>query len=387
MQDNNKLNIIWFSKLFIDRSSDTATYLEMSKELVKAGNKVILFSSYKKEEKRFNLGDNFCQVLIKNNDVMILNSIIYFFKVYPKLIKLIKKQKPDIIFFEWSIWYLFVPFAIFHRVRMLKAVLCMDIRSMPVSAHSLQLFLNTINYKTSLITAKYFFQGLTVITPYLKQKIIKELKFDSKKIGIWSSGVDTNHFQNSSTKVNKKFTLMYHGVLARGRGIENILLAVKHITGIKDLQIVLIGKNDIKENLDQIIQADNLEDIVVIKGKTDYQKIPSLISECDMGVIPLPDNEWWRASSPLKLLEYLAMGKPVILTDIPAHREVIGENKCGFFTKSESPEDIAIQVMRGYTLRDRLAEIGAQGRNIVENRFRWQIQAIELLKYFKTIMN
>ena len=70
--------------------------------------------------------------------------------------------------------------------------------------------------------------------------------------------------------------------------------------------------------------------------QVDYEDVPKYISMSDVAIIPLPDMHYWRSQSPLKLLEYLAMTKTVIISDIPAHRAVIGD-ACGIYSPSLHP--------------------------------------------------
>ena len=101
----------------------------------------------------------------------------------------------------------------------------------------------------------------------------------------------------------------------------------------------------------------------------------------DVCIVPLPDNKFWRSQSPLKLLEYLAMEKTVILSDIPAHRFVVGDSKCGVYIQSVSPIEIARSVIYVFNNRDSLSEWGKSGRKIVFDRYTWEKVAGDLSNY------
>jgi teichuronic acid biosynthesis glycosyltransferase TuaH len=55
-------------------------------------------------------------------------------------------------------------------------------------------------------------------------------------------------------------------------------------------------------------------------GGKEYTDLPSYMRVTDVGVVPYPDNQKNRASFPLKILEYLAAGRRVVATDLPAVR-------------------------------------------------------------------
>ena len=99
-------------------------------------------------------------------------------------------------------------------------------------------------------------------------------------------------------------------------------------------------KGNAVEKLKELVITKKLESNVIINEPVEYNRVPIFIDTCDVGILPLSDIFWWKMSSPLKLIEYLAMGKPVILTDIEAHQQIINSENCEIFIDSCKPEDI-----------------------------------------------
>jgi len=88
---------------------------------------------------------------------------------------------------------------------------------------------------------------------------------------------------------------------------------------------------------------------------------------------------------PLKLLEYLAMKKVVIVTDILAHRLVVGTEKCGIYVSSVKPTEIAKSIMYAYRNREKLEEWGAAGRTIIDEKYSWEKVAKDLESYLLSL--
>jgi glycosyltransferase involved in cell wall biosynthesis len=130
-----------------------------------------------------------------------------------------------------------------------------------------------------------------------------------------------------------------------------------------------------------LIEEAQLEDNVKLLGAVAYEDIPYYIALCDLGIIPFPPLIWWRVSNPLKLLEYLAMAKPVVLTDIEAHRQVIGTAKCGIFMPDNDPLSIKYAIMSAYKCREDLSRYGRFGRTIVRDKYSWSSQVQALMNY------
>ena len=113
--------------------------------------------------------------------------------------------------------------------------------------------------------------------------------------------------------------------------------------------------------------------------------MPGYIKLARAGILPFPDLEWWNASSPIKLMEYLAMAKPVILTDIAAHRSALGELKCGYFVGDHQPESIARGITAVIEKRSELEPLGALARKTALENFTWQRQAVKVKTYFQDL--
>jgi len=149
--------------------------------------------------------------------------------------------------------------------------------------------------------------------------------------------------------------------------------------------LFLLGAGPGLKLFENLIRESKIEDNVVIHKPVDYSDVPKYIAMADVGIVPLPDISDWRNQSPLKLIEYLAMGKTVIATDIPANRELIGEEKCGIYISAANPEAIAEAIVYAYNNRERLEEWGASGRAIVKKEYDWKTVAQDFEKHLHEI--
>jgi glycosyltransferase involved in cell wall biosynthesis len=151
------------------------------------------------------------------------------------------------------------------------------------------------------------------------------------------------------------------------------------------VSLELIGNIVEKKEILDLISALKLEQDCTIYPPVSYEEIPSFIAACDLPAIPLPDFIGWRVSSPIKLMEYMAMGKSMVLTDIEAHRHVVGDHAFAFFAPSSKPEDISDAVERAYHSRTELDERGKKGREIALDRYTWEHQARNLLAFVNSL--
>ena len=294
-------------------------------------------------------------------------------------------SRADVVLYEPSFWpAAAVKTALsFGRKRMI-----MDIRSVPVDVESgLKGKLRALHYRLALKAAARLSHGLTVITPGLRAEVCSALGLNESRVGTWSSGVDMKHFLSkrpAGTPSGNGFDLCaaYHGVISRTRGLQEVVPAIRMLKdeGIK-VRLLLIGDGPAGKELAALASSEGVEEQVVFAGKVPYDDVPGMIDQCDIGVVPLPDCQGWRVSSPLKLMEYSAMARPVIVSPIEAHKQVLGTSNGAFYLDDVSGWSIAAALKTALSKKDSLAGLGLENRRIVEQGYSWDAQAEKLQDY------
>jgi len=373
------MNIIWVTKL-TDKDSFRNTQVMLSEALRRKGNDVTLvlarhFSENKEHQQRF--------IYLPTINVRFLSGLIYGFVLVLSLPSLLKHKKVDIIMVSGdTIWSPFLFFFKFYRIPVI-----LDLRSLPVDTDTVML------KDISLFLSRYVTDGLTTISPELADILRTRYRLIDKKIGIWSSGISKEQFTIAQKNEQRThdvdmFVLLHHGTYSPTRGIEELIRSLAEVSEPikKKLKLMLVGIPDtVTQKLTDLSSELHLDAQVEIHPPVNINKIPGYIQACDVGIIPLPpENVWWRVSVPLKTLEYLAMGKPIIATKIPFHQKIFERTTCGVLVDTNSPKDIANAIMYLYQHKDMLPEMGKHGKEIVETYYSWDYKASELESFLKT---
>jgi glycosyltransferase involved in cell wall biosynthesis len=153
-------------------------------------------------------------------------------------------------------------------------------------------------------------------------------------------GVDVDHFHSAlqNTSIPADMKNIPGPVIGFIGGIAdwvNLDLLLDVINRYPDAHLVLIGKTypDVK-GLEQLESKPNVHFL----GYKDYRILPNYLKQCTVCLIPYVINERLVAVDPIKLREYLSLGKPVISVDLPEVRKLrevvyIGENERDFVDK------------------------------------------------------
>ena len=385
------MKIIWINCERFDRNLDKATWVEMTKCLLKKGHLVYLIVPYSGNGHDFGLGKNI--LYLPTMPWRGLYSLGFGLTVFLYLIAVTLLDSPKIILLGKKTFFPLVPFMVLSKLRLIKTKFVLDIRSMPVEIHDPIDRMKEQIYKAVVSLADFFLDGVTVISPLMEKQMCDEYNIDKNSVGIWSSGVSLETFNfeavdpmNEPHFRNKELIVMYHGALSQSRGLQETVKAIKLLKSkYPDIVFFMLGDGKAKSKLELLIKELNLENEVFLHRSVPYEDVPKYIASCDIGILPFPNLNWWRVSSPLKLMEYLAMGKSVIVTDIEAHKEVLNNLPCGIFIKSHQPEEIARGIEKAYHLRNKLRKMGKMGRERVIHKYTWEKQVENLINFLETL--
>jgi len=316
------------TNIIFGESLSQTTDIEVCNSLNRKGWDIIIVSPYGKDSGRLIKKNGHKWRGISNSNIRGLKSFSLDRNIRLSLKEIIEEEKIDFAITNWS------------TVRGAWKILdeceipwIMDDRSPPVHEDLIG-WLQWIHYRMSWKVGARMAKGFTLITPALRDSITSKYKLN-QPIKLWQSGVAIEKFHKSSWPIDGKIRLVYHGLIDKERGINNIIdLGDRLCLDNDNFEILIFGQgNYFKRINQQKIGRPWLK----ILGRQEYEKVPQLIKECHIGLLPLPDSYQWSFSSPLKLFEYAASGLNVIATDIRCHRD-LGERS---WIKLVDPENFA----------------------------------------------
>jgi len=230
---------------------------------------------------------------------------------------------------------------------------------------------------------------MLVITEEMERYLRERKGRNPLSTGIWTSGINLEQFNPYAVYppvdlFRERFVVMYHGQLSPGRGLDKALLALDIVRHeFPEVFAFFVGSGAMKKKLAEMINTLGLREHAMVSDPVPHSEVPRLLKSADIGILPFPDHEWWRGQSPIKLFEYFAMETPVIATNIPMNRSVIGAHDCAFVIPDNSPAQIAAAIRQAITEKERLPQMGAVGRQLVQSTYTWDRQAERILSYLE----
>lgn len=390
-----KITTLWVSPTVLDLELHKTGLLNISEHLELLGHKTCIVAMRSRSIQR-NENPQVHIISVPLRYIPLISRIMYSVTILFLLPILIIFSRPDFVIMEPDLSILgSIPSILISKLKRVKFVL--DIRSTPVETVGLRGSLQKTWFSVSVLIAKKLFDGMTIITCLMKNEVCRDFDLNPEKVGVWTTGVSEALFNPESSfsgsptlrkklKVEGKFIVFYHGVLAATRGLTETIKAIEILEPTHpEVVFFLLGSGPAASKLKALVQQEGLQRNVIIHDPVDQSKVPEFIDMSDVCIVPLPNHPYWRFQCSLKLLEYLAMEKVVIVTDIPAHRSIIGEERCGIYVSSAEPEEIAKAIECAYSKKENLEEWGKSGREIIKDKYTWKKVARDLENYLLSI--
>lgn len=203
----------------------------------------------------------------------------------------------------------------------------------------------------------------------------------SQKVSVIMNVADHQIFRRPATQPRgsapDSFRLIYHGTVTRRYGIDVAIRAVdivrQHIPGI---HLTIHGVGEYREALIQLVADLNLE--AHVEFTSNYiptSQMPQFIRQADLGVVPYRRDVFTDGILPTKLMEYVALGVPVVAARTPVIENYFDETMVQFF-EPECHEDLARCVLALHADRQRLHAL-AQNADWFNQRYNWQAVSAE----------
>lgn len=163
--------------------------------------------------------------------------------------------------------------------------------------------------------------------------------------------------QHFNKRDDDRFVLVWIGSKSTKKYIVGILPSIELAAkSIPNLQLKIIA--DFKLYSDSV----SIKNVPWSESTEAYE-----VASSDMGLAPLPENNWTKGKCALKVLQYMAASIPVISSPTGANADVVEHLKSGYL--ADKPDDWVKYINLAYSDKDKLKEMGCCANNKITNAF------------------
>jgi len=162
--------------------------------------------------------------------------------------------------------------------------------------------------------------------------------------------------------IEDKLVFGYVGGFQKWQGVENLIEAARRIDD-KNVAFLIVGGN--RKRMEK-------EKNILFGPRVPHSQVPLFYSVSDILVLPRPSHLSTEIASPTKFAEYVAMKKPVLVTNVGDAAGLVTRYNCGIVIDNNSAQSLAegIEEFREKSQRE-LNIMGRNSRKMAENEFDW----------------
>jgi glycosyltransferase involved in cell wall biosynthesis len=154
--------------------------------------------------------------------------------------------------------------------------------------------------------------------------------------------------------------------------------------GRSDFYCVLVGEGSAWSGLKGMAKELDLMDHVSFTGWVPHTEVNRFLSAADICLAPEPSNAYNDRSTMIKIMEYMALGKPTVAFDLPEHR--VTAQGAALYARPNDELEFARKIAALMDDPDRGRSMGAQGRERAETVLAWSHQEKKLLRAYSTLI-
>ncbi len=179
-----------------------------------------------------------------------------------------------------------------------------------------------------------------------------EMGAKREKTEVIRAGIDFERFNSDldGSAVREKLgireddiVLFFMGWLYNFSGLKEVAMELaRNPQEYRNIKLMVLGKGDLWDTLQEIRREYKMEDKIIMFDWQPYEEVPKYIAAADICILPAYKNEIMQNIVPIKMYEYMAMGKPVIATRLSGLVKEFGEgNGVVYIERAEEVVNIA----------------------------------------------
>jgi glycosyltransferase involved in cell wall biosynthesis len=227
---------------------------------------------------------------------------------------------------------------------------------------------------------------LIVVTSKLKEVLQKDFRVPGDKITVIPNGANIDLFKPIDVMEARKELgltencsyICFVGKLVEWQGLEFLLASIPLVLRTcPEARLLVVGDGLMKQKLVELVNLTGMSDKVIFAGIVPYSKVPLYINASNVCVFSATSDfrNNRMGTSPLKLHEYMACGKPVVTGNLEGDTQEIADSGSGLVVDSTNAEEMAgafITLLKDEQVR---REMGERARKLVVEKYSWRKNA------------
>jgi glycosyltransferase involved in cell wall biosynthesis len=187
-------------------------------------------------------------------------------------------------------------------------------------------------------------------------------------------------------EVEKEADVVYHGTLPK----YHLELALGTASELRRrgrrVRFKIFGDCHVRKWAAEEIATRGLKGLFELGSRVPHEMVGNIVRRAKIGYIPLPNLPKFQQNIPTKLFEFLALGLPVVATDLPPSRGFLGDGGCGVLVPPHDVRAHADAISRLLDDEELRSSMGQEGRRRVCSLWNWEYERERLLSKYRELL-
>ena len=229
------------------------------------------------------------------------------------------------------------------------------------------------------------FAGIITVNKHMAELFGKE----NPRVAILHNYPLKEQFKLPRPEAAKAPVILYLGGINRERGLEVMLKAMAAVVERHPEAVCeLVGPVDTADlgpefsDLSAWLDRGNVR----LRGKVPYEQVPGILQQSAIALVPLLPTLNYQKAIPVKLLEYMAAGLPVIGSRFGYIAEIVERNRCGLLVEPGDAAALAASIVELLERPEQALEFGRNGWDAFHREYTWEREQAKLLALYEQIL-
>lgn len=235
---------------------------------------------------------------------------------------------------------------------------------------------------------------VVTVVPEARDHYLHDCGADPDRVTVVSNTVELSRFDPdarataetapSDDRSSASFTVSYVGGFGAHRGLDT---AIRAVAETDDVALLLVGggggttESDLRALVDELGVGDR----VTLTGWVDFERVPGYVAASDACLVPHASTPHTETTVPHKLFQYMALRRPVVVTDVAPLARIVRETDAGVVVPADDHVAMA-DAIRALRADDASREeFGRNGREAVETEYNWDRDGSRLVAVYADV--
>jgi glycosyltransferase involved in cell wall biosynthesis len=229
---------------------------------------------------------------------------------------------------------------------------------------------------------------LIVVTEEAKEIICNKFELTDSKVAVVPNSVPIAYARGAKIEYGEQITLLYLGDTGERRGLVTAIHGLKKVIDAGyEVRLKIVGSSSYDVVLKKLTKELNLEGQIEFAGWVEPEKFHDFLKVSHIGISPLHRNLHHDTTYANKIMQYLAYGLPLLVSDSTAQKLLVEKYNCGLVHIAQDSNSFANELIKMITDKMTYSNYVKEAFSSFNNFLNWEKVSVNLIEIYSSLQN